>query len=146
MGFVGRQRPRRGVLAVVEAAHDQRAIGVTVEEHYHHFVTDPRDLDAAEATTGAGLGDADPAGAVVVVFAVAVPVELDLHPAQFVGEDFFSGRANDDGGLRPGNGRSRGGQLRAERDLLAHAREGVEVAGLLAAEVVVVAFAFHLHQ
>ncbi|MCY1411823.1 hypothetical protein D9M71_272180 [compost metagenome] len=132
LGLVRRQRPWRGVGAVVQAAHDQRPVRVAVEEHHHHFVAYTWDLDAAEAAACTGLGDTYPAGAVIVVFAIAVPVELDLHPAQFVGEDLLTRRADDDRGLRAGNGRFGRTQLRAERDLLAHATEGVEVAGLLA--------------
>jgi len=66
LGLVRRQRPWRGVAAVVQAAHDKRAVRVAVEEHHHHFVADAADLDAAEAAAGAGLGDAAPAGALVV--------------------------------------------------------------------------------
>ncbi|CAM3302758.1 hypothetical protein PSPL106493_18500 [Pseudomonas plecoglossicida] len=146
LGLVRRQRPRRVVGAVVQAAHDQRAVGVAVEEHHHHFVADTRDLDAAEAAAGAGLGDADPAGAVVVELALAVPVELQLHAAQLVGEDLFTGRADDDGGLRAVDQGLAGAQLRAVGDLLAHADEAVQVTGLVARHVVVAAAVLHAQQ
>ncbi|MCY1185165.1 hypothetical protein D9M73_259220 [compost metagenome] len=48
--------------------------------------------------------------------------------------------------MRAGDGRARGGELRAKDDLFAHAGEGVVVARLLPAEVVVVAFALDAHQ
>lgn len=37
----------------------------------------------------------------LVIKAVAVPVEVDFDAAVFVGVDFFSWRADDDGGLGP---------------------------------------------
>ncbi|MNM62712.1 hypothetical protein D3C81_740510 [compost metagenome] len=103
LGLVRRQRPGRGVAAVVQATHDQRAVGVAVQEHHHHFVADAGDQNAAEAAAGTGLGDAYPAGTLVVELAVAVPVELQFHPPQFVGIDLFAGRADDNGCLGPGD-------------------------------------------
>ena len=58
--------------------------------------------------------DADPARAVGVVLALAVPVELDLHPAVLVGEDLLAGRADHDGRLRPLDERLGGRPPRAE--------------------------------
>ncbi|CAM3327716.1 hypothetical protein PSPL106493_20035 [Pseudomonas plecoglossicida] len=146
LSLVRRQRPRRGIGAVVQATHDQRAVGVAVEEHHHHFVFYPRNLDTAKATTGTGLRHTDPARTAVIELALAVPVELHLHPAQFVGEDFLAWRADHDGRLRASNDRPGRIALGAKRDFLAHARKGIEIARLLVAKVVVVAFAAHLHQ
>lgn len=49
--------------------------------------------------TGPGVGDAHPAGAVLVGVAVAVPVEPDLDPPILVGPDLFPWLTDDDGDL-----------------------------------------------
>ena len=45
------------------------------------------------------VADADPAGAVGVILALAVPVELDFHAAVLVGEDLVARVTDDDRGL-----------------------------------------------
>src|SRR5262249_24207089 len=62
-------------------------------------LADARDVDDAPLLAGPQGADADPAGAVLVELAVAVPVELDLHAAVLVGEDLLAVGADDDGGL-----------------------------------------------
>src|SRR5262249_5257774 len=61
------QLPRRQVLAVIDAACDDRLIGIPFKEIHDHFVADPRDVDHAPGLAGPGGGDADPAGAVLVL-------------------------------------------------------------------------------
>ena len=97
---VGGQVVGRHLLGVVDAADDDRLVGVAFEEVDDHFLADARDVDHAPLLAGPGRADADPAGAVGVVLALAVPVELHLHAAVLVGEDLLAGRADDDGGLR----------------------------------------------
>ena len=63
---------------------------------------------------GPGGRHADPAGAVGVVLALAVPGELDLHPAVLVGEDLVARVADDDGRLGPVDRRP--GVVRAGRN------------------------------
>ena len=53
------------------------------------------------------LGDPHPAGRVLVVLPVAVPVELDLHPTVPVGEKLLPLRPDDDGRLAPRHDRLR---------------------------------------
>ena len=65
------------------------------------------------------------------MLAFTAPVKLHFHPAEFIGEDFSARWADDDGGLRAGDGWARGSDLRAEDDLFAHAGEGVVAAGRL---------------
>ncbi len=98
--LVGRQFPRRHLLGVVDAPGDQRLVGIAFQEVDHHFLADARDGDHAPVLARPGVRDAHPAGAVFVVLAVAVPVELHLHPAVLVGVDLVARRADDDGRLR----------------------------------------------
>lgn len=69
--LVGREAPGRCVLAFVNAAGDQWAVGLAVQERHHHFIANPGDVNAAEATARRGLGDANPAGT-LFFFALAV--------------------------------------------------------------------------
>ena len=48
------------------------------------FLPDPRDMRRAEPVALPGLRNADPAGAVGIAPADAVPVQLDLDAAVFV--------------------------------------------------------------
>ena len=97
---VGGQFPGRHLFSVVDAAGDDRLVGVALEEIDHHFLADARDLDEAEALAGPGHADAHPAAALLVVRAVAVPMELHLHAAVLVGVDFLAAGADDHGGVR----------------------------------------------
>ena len=72
-------------------------------------------------------GDANPAGAVGVVLALAVPVKLHLHPAVLVREDLLARRADDDGRLRPGHRWLARHARRAERQSQRNAGEAVTV-------------------
>ena len=64
-----------------------------------HFLADARDVDRRPILARPGAGDAQPAGAVFVVLAVAVPVELHFDAPVLVREDFLAGGADDRGGL-----------------------------------------------
>src|SRR2546427_751996 len=97
---VGRQRPGRHVGRVVDAARDQRVVRVAIEEVDDDFMPYAGNGDGPEPRACPVRGHADPAAGVLVHGAQAVPVELHLDAAVFVGPDFFSGRAHDDGGLR----------------------------------------------
>src|SRR5690606_30196497 len=55
---------------------------------------------ATKAATGPWAGDADPAGAVFIFLAVAVPMELHLDAAIFICPDFLSFRSHYTRGLR----------------------------------------------
>ena len=73
------------VLAVVDRAHHQRAVGVALQKDDDHLHADARDELAAPGRPGPDLPDADPAGFGVV----AVPVELDHDPALLVDLDLL---------------------------------------------------------
>src|SRR5262249_22547117 len=64
--LVVRQVVGRHLIAVVDAAGDDREIGVAFEEADDHFLSDPRQEERAPALAGPVLRDADPARAVLV--------------------------------------------------------------------------------
>src|SRR5690606_14140591 len=86
------------------------------------------------------LGDADPAGAVLVGLAVTVPVKLHLDAPVLVGPDFLAGRTDDERRLRAlhdGLRRRAGGPERGaavDRLEAASEREALAPPGLVLAE------------
>ena len=85
-----RQRHRRHVLGVVDAPGDQRQIRIASLELDDHFLPDVRDEHPAPALAAPVLRHADPARALVVALAVAIPVEVHLHAAELVGVDVLA--------------------------------------------------------
>ena len=104
----------RHLVGVVDHADDDRLVGVAFEMVDDHLLADPRPERGPPAPAGGELRDADPAGALLVVLPLAVPVELDLHPAVLVGVELLTRRADDDGGLRAGDDRLGRDPLRPE--------------------------------
>ena len=97
------------MLGVVDAADDDRLVGIAFQEIDDHLLADARNVDRAPLLAGPGRADAHPAGAVGVVLALAVPVELHFHAAVLVGEDLFAARADHDRRLRvPDDARASG--------------------------------------
>ena len=94
-----RHSKRRHLLGVIYPSHDDWLVGVAFEEIDDHFLTDAGDRDRSPALTGPWVGDADPAGAVLVLLTFAIPVELHLHAAVLVRVNLFAPRADDDRGL-----------------------------------------------
>src|SRR6185437_11409469 len=84
---IRRQTKRNSLLGVVDRADDQRTIRIAVQEGNHHFLPDARHEPAAPAAAGPALRHPDPAGTVIVLLPVAVPVELHLDAAVLVGAD-----------------------------------------------------------
>ncbi|MCY1480109.1 hypothetical protein D9M68_135630 [compost metagenome] len=114
LGGVGRQLVGHRLFGVVDPPGDDRTIGVAFEEADDHFLADARDLDRAPVLAGPGLGDANPAGAVLVGLVMPVPVEVHLDPAVLVGPDLFAAGPDHQRSLRTlDDGPWRGG-LRAE--------------------------------
>src|SRR5262249_40576609 len=103
------------LVRIVNAADDDRLVRVAFLKSDDNFLTDPRPEKCSPAFTGPDLRDADPAGAVRVLLALSVPVELDLHAAVLVSEDFLTRRSDDDRGLRPLDKRPRCFSERAVR-------------------------------
>src|SRR5271157_4220136 len=81
LGHVRRQRIRGHGGGVVDAAHDERPVDVAIHEIHHHFLADAGNVNGAPLLAGPERGHADPAGALLVVFALAVPMELHLDAA-----------------------------------------------------------------
>ena len=115
------------MVGVVEAAGNYGAIGITFQEFDDDLVPDARQLHGAPAEAGDALRDADPAGAIVIVFADAVPVELYFDAAVFVGIDFFALGAGDEGGLRTVNKGTGSDSCRAKGGLRGNGFEAVAV-------------------
>ena len=111
--FVAGQVPWRHLHRVVDTSGDDGVVRVAVQEIYDDFLPDPGDVHRAVVAARPGLAHADPAAGVFVFFAVAVPVELDLHAAIFVGVDFLARRAGDHRRLRAGGVRLGGHALAA---------------------------------
>src|SRR5207249_3728657 len=78
------------------------------------LLADAGNRHRAPAFAGAELRAANPAGAFVVLFALAVPIELDLHAAVFIGVDLFALRSHDEGRLHALNGRAASDPRRTE--------------------------------
>src|SRR5262249_53916661 len=85
---------------VVDAAGNERPIGIAIEEIDDDFLTDARIEDHAPVFAGPRLGHAHPARAVLILLAQAVPEELNLDPSVFIGVNLLAFRPDDDGRLR----------------------------------------------
>src|SRR5207245_4175169 len=79
--FVVGQLPRRHVLGIVDATDDDGLIGIAFEEINDDLMPDARNVDYPPILAGPGRRHADPAGAILVLLALAVPVELNLDAA-----------------------------------------------------------------
>src|SRR5690606_8141976 len=85
---------------VINPPQHNRPIRATADKVDDNFILNPWQLQATKAATGPWAGDADPAGAVFIFLAVAVPMELHLDAAVFIGPDFLALRAYYARGLR----------------------------------------------
>src|SRR5271166_2821232 len=90
---------RRHLVDVVDAADDDGLVRVAFEEIDDYFLADPRPEGRTPALAGPGLADPHPTGAVGIVLAVAVPMELNFDPSVLVGEDFLAGGSDHPGRL-----------------------------------------------
>src|SRR5690606_22296706 len=129
----GRQLVGRHVGPVVDPAGDDRAIRIALQELDDHLLADARYVDAAEVGAGPRLADADPARAVLVALALAVPGELHLHPAVLIGPDLLAGRTGHDRALRAGHDRLGRDERRPERHRRGLHLDRAEIRLLLAA-------------
>ncbi len=87
---VGRHRVGRHVRGVVDAAGDDRLVRIPFQEVDDHLLPDARVEHDPPLLARPSLRHTHPAGAVLVVLAVAVPVKLDLHAAVLVGVDLVT--------------------------------------------------------
>src|SRR5262249_9472758 len=125
--LVAGQLARRHLLGVVDAADDEGAVRVALQEIEDDLLADPRDLDEAPALARPGGADANPAGAVLVLPPLAVPVDLHLDPAILVGVNPLARRPNHHRRLRPLDHRLVGPPGGAADDRVGDAGEAVAV-------------------
>src|SRR5262249_25061482 len=84
---------------------------------------------------GPALAHADPTRAVVVLFALAIPVKLNAHASELVDVDLLAGRADDARALKACDARARGHDLWGPTSIDERDRGfEAERAGLLAAQ------------
>src|SRR5271166_915368 len=140
----GQAKPRH-VLRIINAADNQWLVRITLLKNDHYLVADARPEERTPALAGPHLGHAQPAGAVGVLLPLTVPVELHLHAAILVAEDFLAARANYCCGLYPGDHRFARHALRAVRQRDGDTSEAVRiierqhfVAAVIAVEVGIV--------
>src|SRR5713226_260078 len=93
-GHVIRKSVGGHLFVVVDAAGDDGAVGIAFEEFDDDFLADAGDVDGAPVLAGPGLRNADPTGTVLVLFAHAIPEELDFHAAVFIGINLLAGGTN----------------------------------------------------
>ena len=86
-------------VGVIDAADDDRLIGIPFFKSDDDFVADTGNGHEAKILSGPGDGTADPAGAGGVVWGGAIPEELDFDATVLVGVDFLAGGADDNRGL-----------------------------------------------
>src|SRR5213593_443899 len=94
--FVIGQIVGRHHVGVVNAAGNNRLVGIALEEVDYDFMADSRNVDHAPLLAGPRSGNADPTGAVAIVLAFPVPMKLHLHATVLVGENLFTGWAHHD--------------------------------------------------
>src|SRR5262249_3661379 len=128
LSLVIRQRVRRHHFSVVDAADDDRLIGISFEKVDDHLLSNSRNVNHSPLLARPHRPDSYPAGTVQIVFSLAVPVKLNLHATVLVGKYLFSWRADDHGGLGSLNERLRRGSHWAERQGERDTREGVLIA------------------
>ncbi|OKO97722.1 hypothetical protein Xedl_03912 [Xenorhabdus eapokensis] len=103
LGFTARQPARWNVAGVVGTPGNDRLIRVAVQKIHHHFLADTRDRQHAPALPRPRLGDAYPAGTLVIALAVAIPRELEANSPVLITENLFAGRPHHFGDLRAVN-------------------------------------------
>src|SRR5262249_34323447 len=86
---------------------DDGLVRVSLQERDDHFLPDAGDRHAAPALAGPGLRHPQPARAVLVPLALAIPEELHLHPAVLVDVDLLAAGADHRGRLHAVDHRTR---------------------------------------
>src|SRR5262245_47255775 len=100
LGGIGRQRVWWHLVSVVDTARDNWLVGITLQEVDDYFLANTRQGNPTPVGAGPRAGDADPATRVLILLAIAVPMELHLHPAVLVGPDLLTGGSDHLCGLR----------------------------------------------
>src|SRR5579875_337192 len=134
-GLLAGQRIGDGLGGVVDAAGDERPIGVAFEKADHDFLADAGQKKRSPLLAGPSLGHADPAGTLLIVLAELVPMELHDDAAVLIGPDLLAGFAHHGGGLGAVNDGARGDARRAVNGGGGDGLEGMGVETILVAVV-----------
>src|ERR1035438_2035768 len=113
--LVVRKRVGRHLVGVVDRAGDDGPVGIAFQETDDHLLADAGDADEAPLLAGPTVSDADPAGAVFITGALAVPEELHDDASVLIRPDLLAGLTHHHGGLRSVDYRLAGAAGRAER-------------------------------
>src|SRR5438128_2246106 len=105
LDLAARQGEGRTIVAIVYSPGDDRAVGITLQELHNNLLADARNDDRAPTRSGDSLAHANPAGALFIPLALAVPVKLHLNPAMLVRVDLLSLGSGNNGCLRAGQQR-----------------------------------------
>ena len=97
--LVIRQSVRRHFTCVVNAADNNRLVWIAFEEINDDFLVDSGNVNHAPLFSRQQSSNPHPTGAILVKFALAVPVKLHFHTAVFVSKNFFAFGTDDDGSL-----------------------------------------------
>nr|GFA03612.1 hypothetical protein [Tanacetum cinerariifolium] len=98
-GLEVRQLVRRQMDAVIQAAGNQRLVGVAFEKGDQHFHANPRQIDGSQVLARPVGRHAHPAAGLVVGLPFPVPEKLHLHPAVLIGVNLLAFGACHDGAL-----------------------------------------------
>ncbi len=107
MGLFLGQAQRTGRRAIVNSAHDERIVRITVEEADHDLVTDTRHCTHSVARSGPAVGHAHATQRTGAPAVASVPRELDFDSALPIDIDLLPWRATNESGLRSMNARLR---------------------------------------
>src|SRR6516164_894854 len=89
------------LFGIIDTPNDDWLVRVALNKSNKHFLAEPRPERGSPTLSRKRLPNPDPAGAVLVVFAFAIPIELHFYPAVFVDKDLLSGRAGNKSVLDP---------------------------------------------
>ena len=101
MGHICRQAIGRHRIGIIQHACADWSIGVAFLELNGDFLANARNRDHAPVLTGPGHDAPHPTRRGIVLFADAVPIELNLDATVFIGVYFITRRAGHNGSLKP---------------------------------------------
>ena len=102
------------VVRVEDAADNDRLVWISFEEGDDNFIADLREEIKRAIFPGIKCANTNPAGAVGVILAFAIPVKLNFYAPVFVSEYFLASRTGHVSGLRAMNDRFWGQSRRTE--------------------------------
>ena len=102
---------------MINTTGDNGPVRITFEKIDDHFMPNAGNVHCAPSCAGRYLADANPAGTVLVVFPLTVPVELDLDSSMLVRVNFFPGWSHHNSCLNAPYHRFWSSQWRPERNI-----------------------------